>query len=258
MNPPNWFNVIQNSQDVTYDSLNMTAISNGTYPAANSDGWDTFRSSNLVIQNCNVNNDDDCVAFKPNSTEILVQNMHCNGSHGISVGSLGQYLGETDIVENVYISNMHMSNAGVSNSVCVINHIISLDLQAGARIKVWPGVPPGAAYGSGGGTGYVQNITYDGFHNQNNAWAIEITQCYGVSNQSICNAYPSSLVIENCYFYNFDGTTSTEYEPYVATVVCSSPNVCSDLYVKNFTVVSPEGTNAAVCTNVSLLDLVYF
>lgn len=119
MNPPNWFNVIQNSQDVTYDSLNMTAISNGTYPAANSDGWDTFRSSNIVIQNCNVNNDDDCVAFKPNSTEILVQNMHCNGSHGISVGSLGQYLGETDIVENVYISNIHMSNASVSDGICI-------------------------------------------------------------------------------------------------------------------------------------------
>lgn len=34
---------------------------------------------------------------------MLVQNMYCNGSHGISVGSLGQYLGEVDIVENVYV-----------------------------------------------------------------------------------------------------------------------------------------------------------
>lgn len=39
MNPPDWFNIVQNSQDVVYDNLNLTAISNGTYPAANSDGW---------------------------------------------------------------------------------------------------------------------------------------------------------------------------------------------------------------------------
>lgn len=55
----------------------------------------------------------DCVSFKPNSTEILVQNLHCNGSHGISVGSLGQYKGEVDIVENVLVFNVSMFNASV-------------------------------------------------------------------------------------------------------------------------------------------------
>ncbi len=29
-------------------------------------------------------------AFKPNTTNVLVSNLWCNGSHGISVGSLGQ------------------------------------------------------------------------------------------------------------------------------------------------------------------------
>lgn len=37
---------------------------------------------------------EDCVAFKPNSTNILIQNLICTGSHGISVGSLGQYVGQ--------------------------------------------------------------------------------------------------------------------------------------------------------------------
>ncbi len=37
----------------------------------------------------------DCVSFKPNATNIIVQNIHCNGSHGISVGSLGQYPGSS-------------------------------------------------------------------------------------------------------------------------------------------------------------------
>lgn len=56
----------------------------------------------------------DCVSFKPNVTDILVQNLHCNGSHGISVGSLGQYPGEVDIVQNVLVYNVSMFNASVS------------------------------------------------------------------------------------------------------------------------------------------------
>ena len=86
-----------------FDSLDISGYSQSKNVAKNTDGWDIYRSSNVVIQNSVINNGDDCVSFKPNSTEILVQNMHCNGSHGISVGSLGQYVGEVDIVENVLV-----------------------------------------------------------------------------------------------------------------------------------------------------------
>lgn len=95
----------------------------------------------------------------------------------------------------------------------------------GARIKVWPGAVPGLAYGNGGGSGYVRNIVYDTIHNANNEWAIELTQCYGVSNASLCDAYPSNMTISNIEFTNFDGTTSSQEEPYVATVICSNPSV---------------------------------
>jgi galacturan 1,4-alpha-galacturonidase len=61
------------------------------------DGWDLYRSHGIVVQNSYISNDDDCVSFKPNSTNIVVQNLICTGSHGISVGSLGEYLGEVDI-----------------------------------------------------------------------------------------------------------------------------------------------------------------
>ena len=97
------YNFVANSTDVVFDNLDISGYSQSKNEAKNTDGWDTYRSSNLVIQNAVVNNGDDCVSFKPNSTEILVQNMHCNGSHGISVGSLGQYVGEVDIVQNVYV-----------------------------------------------------------------------------------------------------------------------------------------------------------
>jgi galacturan 1,4-alpha-galacturonidase len=62
----------------------------------------------------------DCVSFKPNSTNILVQNMFCNGSHGISVGSLGQYVGAYDIVENIYVFNTSLHNTTVGSEVLIL------------------------------------------------------------------------------------------------------------------------------------------
>lgn len=82
---------------------------------------------------------------------MVVQNLHCTGCHGISVGSLGQYEGEIDIVENIYVYNVDMTSCGDS-----------------ARIKVWPGAPAGSGSSSGGGTGLVRNITYNALNVNSN------------------------------------------------------------------------------------------
>jgi galacturan 1,4-alpha-galacturonidase len=84
------------------------------------------------------------VAFKPNSSSIVVQNLHCQGCHGISVGSLGQYVGEVDIVEDIYVYNSTMTKCG--------------DI---GKVKVWPGAAPGGGTSSGGGSGHVKNITWE-------------------------------------------------------------------------------------------------
>lgn len=47
--------------------------------------------------------------------------MWCNGSHGISVGSLGQYVGVVDIVENILVHNISMNNAGDGARIKVTN-----------------------------------------------------------------------------------------------------------------------------------------
>lgn len=67
-----------------------------------------------------INNDDDCVSFKPNSTNILVSNLNCTGSHGISVGSLGQYASEVDIVANITVKGVSMSNAQVCYGLSIL------------------------------------------------------------------------------------------------------------------------------------------
>ena len=61
-----------------------------------------------------------------------------------------------------------------------------------ARIKVWPGASAAMSEDlqGGGGLGSVQNITYDHMYIENVDWAIEVTQCYGQKNQTLCNQYP--------------------------------------------------------------------
>jgi galacturan 1,4-alpha-galacturonidase len=61
----------------------------------------------------------------------------------------------------------------------------------------------------------------------------------------------SNLTISDVYISNMYGTTSSARDPNIGTIVCSSPDVCSNIYVENIDVVSPSGTNDFICTNVS-------
>ncbi|KAF2138356.1 glycoside hydrolase family 28 protein, partial [Aplosporella prunicola CBS 121167] len=239
---PQWYNLVVNSSDVVFTNIDIAGDSNNDNPAKNTDGWDTYRSDNIIIQNSHIDNGDDCVSFKPNSTNIVVQNLWCNGSHGISVGSLGQYVGETDIVEDVYVYNVSMSNA-----------------SDGARIKVWPGISSALSgdLQGGGGLGRVNNITYDTMVLDNVDYAVEITQCYGQKNLTLCNEHPSNMTISNILVKNFSGQTSDKHDPLVGTLVCSSPDVCSNITLTDIEVTSPSGKAEYECTNVdeSTLDI---
>ncbi|KAH7159778.1 pectin lyase fold/virulence factor [Dactylonectria estremocensis] len=242
-NSPNWFNIIANSTDVLISDMVLKASSTSGTKIANSDGWDTYRSNRVVIQNSRIDNTDDCVSFKPNSTNVVIQNLVCNGSHGISVGSLGQYKGVTDIVENLFVYNISMSNA-----------------SDGARIKVWPGIETEfqATLNGGGGLGYVRNVTYDLFHHDNNDNAITITQCYGQKNQTLCNEFPANLTIEDVTLKNMWGTTSKKYDPRAGTLICSAPDRCTNIEVKNISVTVPSGEAPVYeCVNLdnALLDI---
>ncbi|RAL67879.1 hypothetical protein DID88_008604 [Monilinia fructigena] len=223
---PQYYNFIANSTNVVFNNINIAGGSSNKNPAKNTDGWDTYRSDSIVIQNSIIDNGDDCVSFKPNSTNILVQNIACNGSHGISVGSLGQYPGEYDIVENVYV----WPNAASA---------LSGDLQGG------------------GGDGRVKNITYDTMYVKNVDYAIEINQCYGQKNKTLCLEFPSPLTITDIVFKNFKGTTSKSKSPRIGLFSCSSTTVCNNIVATDIDVLSPAGKDEADCLNVdqSALDV---
>lgn len=105
--------------------------------------------------------------------------------------------------------------------------MITDKIQDGARIKVWPGISSAMSTDlqGGGGSGSVKNVTYDTMVIDNVDYAIEVTQCYGQKNLTLCNQYPSNLTISDILFTNIKGTTSGKRDPDVGTIVCSSETV---------------------------------
>ncbi len=80
-------------------------------------------------------------------------------------------------------------------------------------------------------------------------YAIEITQCYGQRNLTLCTEYPSPLTVSNIVFRGFSGVTSRKYQPQIAAFACSSKNVCGMISATDIKVVSPSGTRDAYCLN---------
>ncbi|TFK74685.1 pectin lyase-like protein [Pluteus cervinus] len=222
-NSPEWHNFVNQSKDVVYNNITIHAVSTNNNFAANTDGWNTYRSDTITIKNSVIVNGDDCVAFKPNSTNILVENLDCTGSHGISVGSLGQFPGVFDIVRNVTARNIHMSQA-----------------QNGARIKAFAG--PNV------GSGIVQNITFQNFVESQVGNPVIVDQCY-MTNATACAQFPSNTVIEDIIFDNISGTSTG---PVVADIGCSPDGRCSSITVTDLNLSAPSGAAQFTCQNVVL------
>ncbi|KUJ12430.1 glycoside hydrolase family 28 protein [Mollisia scopiformis] len=224
---PFWHNFIYQSSNVEFNNINLNSIQTDGSQAHNTDGWDIYRSTNISITNSHIVNGDDCVSLKPNSTNVLVQNLYCQGSHGISMGSVGQYAGVQDIIANVLVKNITMVNA-----------------KNGARIKAFGG-SSSATSTTGGGNGYIQNITFQDFRCEKVGLPIVIDQCYETSTAK-CKKYPSKVLINDIHYINVTGTGTKSKE--VVSLVCS--NVCQGITATGTKLVGASGSAEYVCRNI--------
>jgi galacturan 1,4-alpha-galacturonidase len=55
---PEYYHFVANATNVIFNNINIAGASKSANIAKNTDGWDTYRSSDLVIQNSIVNNGD--------------------------------------------------------------------------------------------------------------------------------------------------------------------------------------------------------
>ncbi|KAK7732519.1 hypothetical protein SLS53_008404 [Cytospora paraplurivora] len=221
-NPPNVFHSSTGgSSNIAYSDIKLSATSKSDAPAKNTDGWDIGQSTYVTINGATVVNDDDCVAIKPGANYVEVYDISCNGSHGISIGSLGKT--NTDTVKNIIISGATM-----------------IDSTKAAGIKTYPG-------GSDHGTAIVSNVTFEDFVVEGSDYAFQVQSCYG-EDDDYCEEYPSTATLTDIVVKGFSGTTSDKYDPVVANIDCPEDGTCG-LKISSWTVKAPSGSAENLCAN---------
>ncbi|KAK8091221.1 glycosyl hydrolase family 28 [Apiospora phragmitis] len=162
---PCWTNFVVTSKNVTFRDVLCTAVSNNaTALPKNSDFFDSLNIEDLTVERVWVNIGDDCFSPKSNATNVHPDMTNAApGTHGQSMGSLGQYSGEFTFVQDVVIENL------VS--------------------RTWAG--PDIGYG------FIDNVTFRNFWQANNEYSAFIDSCYFNINSSTCAEYPSKMNITN-------------------------------------------------------------
>ncbi|GKT80662.1 LOW QUALITY PROTEIN: exopolygalacturonase [Colletotrichum tofieldiae] len=158
---------------------------------------------------------------------------------------------------NLYIYNISMSNA-----------------SDGARIKIWPGVPPNTTGSeAGGGLGHVRNVTYEKYENKNNDCEFDQSDLLGriandgkglfnlpsaislqVKKPAANIPCQATLVIEDIVFKDFTGTTSKKNDPRVGSLICSDPSR-SLVFFSFWGALPIIRTDIRVCKNIQAHDI---
>ncbi|XP_022146404.1 exopolygalacturonase-like [Momordica charantia] len=158
--------------DIRFNNLKI--IAPGESP--NTDGIHTSESNLINITNTFISTGDDCVSIGQGTTNIHVHNVTCAPGHGLSVGSLGKYKDEKDVM-------------GVTITNCTLRNTTN-----GLRIKTWADSPPTQASKIS-----FQDIILDAVKNP-----IIIDQSYGSKDKS---KPPSQVKISEVNYKNVRGTT---------------------------------------------------
>ncbi|KAI2628431.1 family 28 glycosyl hydrolase [Xylaria nigripes] len=221
---PCWTNFFVTSKKISFSDLVVTAVSNNaSSQPKNTDFFDSLNVEDVAVKRMWVNIGDDCFSPKSNATNLHVDTMYCNGTHGQSMGSIGQYEGEMSFIKDVVMENIWLLNG-----------------QYGARLKSWAG--PDVGYG------FIDNVTFRNFYQENNEYATYLDSCYYDLDAETCDQYPSKMNVTNISFENFSGYTSGKNGLAVASLRCSTnPDaICENIKFKNFNIASPCGGDPVV------------
>ncbi|KAL8096432.1 exopolygalacturonase-like [Apium graveolens] len=188
------------SQKVIMSGIKITAPEN----SPNTDGICIAESQDIKLLHSSIASGDDCVSMLSGTENVEIADVTCGPGHGISVGSLGQNLGDQS---NSGVTGLHVRN-------CTF-----IGTQNGVRIKTWaPSVP-----------GLVSNFMFEDLHMKNADNPIIIDQHYCPS-RNCNNKAQSSIEIKNVTFRNIWGESST---PIALNIQCSSKVPCSEFKLQN-------------------------
>ncbi|KAF3935166.1 Polygalacturonase [Dactylellina cionopaga] len=193
-------------QNVNVDNSAGSApnsLSGGKAAAHNTDGFNV-KGQNFLFQDITVTNQDDCIAVSAGAGNVTAKRITCNGSHGLSVGSIG-----SDTTVNG-VTFMDSTVTGASN---------------GCRIKTVSG-----ATGSTVSNIVYQNIKLSGITDV----GIMIDQAYGGTEGQPTNG----VKISNVKFINVTGTVTSAAQDYF--ISCGSGS-CSSITFSGVKVTGGKG-----------------
>ncbi|KAI8302889.1 hypothetical protein K4K59_000334 [Colletotrichum sp. SAR11_240] len=229
---------ITRSKRVLLQDIYVNNTSSNRNPARNTDGANTMFSDNIHFRRWTVKNGDDCIATKANSTNILIEDVEFHDGQGVAIGSIGQYAGQFETIENVTVRN-----------------VLAHGSRYAGRIKTWTGeqlgYPPN---GGGAGLGYAKNLSWDNVTIYDAEQApIYVMQCITYNEQQ-GNCSSSLFDISNISFTNFRGTLQGSR---IAYLQCSRAHGgCDDVRIEsmNFTNISVDPPTPATgyrCSNIN-------
>ncbi|XP_060535583.1 polygalacturonase-like [Cylas formicarius] len=153
---------IKDSNNVTISNWNIDN-SAGDVDAAqpqnsaqNTEGIQVVTSVGISLLDSQVTNQDDCVAINSGSN-VVVSDINCDGSHGLSIGSIGPSGLDADAFDENSIDNVTIKNSALVNGQNGIQIITYVDAPNGLISNV-----------------LYENITFEG----PNTYGIEIQQNY--------------------------------------------------------------------------------
>ncbi|XP_030543219.1 exopolygalacturonase-like [Rhodamnia argentea] len=203
------------SQNFTGVNLNISAPGN----SPNTDGIHLSSSDHINISHSAIATGDDCIGIIQGATNVSITDITCGPGHGISIGSLGKYPGEKDVI------GVRVWNATLTNTT------------NGLRIKSFPGNKQL----------HATDIIFEDVVLNNVKNPIIIDQNYGFHKATL----PSSVRVSDVHFKNIRGTSVSD----VAVLLeCSSLNPCDlvELSNINLSYAGPPLRNknmTSLCTN---------
>ncbi|KAF4962368.1 hypothetical protein FSARC_9553 [Fusarium sarcochroum] len=149
-----WTMTIRDSDNVLLQDIYVNSTSSSKSPARNTDGVDGMFSNRLTFRRWHVVNGDDCISLKANSTNVLIEDSTFIKGSGFALGSIGQYNGKYERIENISMRNTNAINT-----------------KYGAYIKTFTGdsvgYPP-----NGGGGGFGHTTLRDWYGSMNNTYNV--------------------------------------------------------------------------------------
>ncbi len=95
-----WTMTVIHSREVLLQDIYVNNLKNDGGLSFNTDGADTIYADRITFDRWEVYNGDDAISPKANSTNILVKDSIFHRGSGIALGSIGQYNGVFETIEN--------------------------------------------------------------------------------------------------------------------------------------------------------------